>query len=103
MIPGPKTFGTKLLLLFVLVVAGAQAATWLIISTNHNRQAHALIDRELQQAGAAFAHVVKERNDALNGTTSSAVRDYAFKQLFAGDIDIPTLRSAFPNFQISTK
>jgi len=103
MISLPKSFGTKLLLLFVLVVAGAQIATWLIVSTAHHRQAHALIDEELQRAAGAFARVVAERNELLAAAAGTAARDYAFKQLFAGEIDTATLASALPSLRIWTK
>ena len=103
MIPLPKSFGTKLLLLFVLVVATAQVATFLIVSTLHDRQAHTLIDEELQRAAGAFARVVFECNELLAAAAGTAARGYEFKQLFAGEIDTATLASALPSLRIWTK
>ena len=104
MLPRPKSFASKLLILFVVVVVAAQLTTWLIVATLHDRQAHALINDDLQRAAGIFARNVKERNDALAVGAAMGVRDYAFKTLFAGDeIDIPTLESALPNFKISAK
>ncbi len=99
----PKSFGAKLLVLFVLVVASAQIATYLIVSIAHHRQAQALINEELQRAAGAFARVVAERNELLAAAAGTAARDYAFKQLFAGDIDTATLASALPSLRIWTK
>ena len=101
-LPRPKSFGAKLLLLFVLVVATAQLATWLIVSTAHQFQARTLIDEELERAAWAFTRIVAERNKQLASSAATAARDYAFKQLFAGEIDVDTLRSALPSLQIST-
>ena len=102
MLPRPKSFGAKLLLLFVLVVAAAQFATWIIVSTAHSRQARTLINEELQRASWAYTRIVTERNKQLASSAATAARDYAFKQLFAGEIDVDTLRSALPSLQIST-
>ncbi len=103
MIFRPKSFGAKLLLLFVLVVAAAQIASWLIVSTAHRSQAETLIDEELQRAAGAFERIVAERNQLLAAAAGTAARDYAFKQLFAGEIDTETLASALPSLQIWTK
>jgi adenylate cyclase len=102
MIPRPKTFASKLQLLFVLVVATAQLGTWLIVSRMHSQQAVELITDELQRAAAAFARIVKERNDLLSAAAATAARDYAFKQLFGGEeIDVQTIKSVLPNFTLS--
>ncbi len=99
----PRSFRAKLLLLFVLVVVAAQFATWLIVSRAHRRQARDLIGEELLRAAMAFDRVVAERNELLAAAAAIAARGYEFKQLFAGDIDVPTLRSALPSLQIWTK
>ena len=104
MIPRPKSFAAKLLILFVVVVVAAQFATWLIVSTAHDRQARALIRDELQRAAGAFARNIKERNDLLAAGVATGVRDYAFRGLFTGDeLDVPTIASALPNFQRSAR
>ncbi len=101
MIPRPQSFGAKLLLLFVFVVAAAQFATWAFVSTAHRVQARTLITEELQRAGGAFSRVVAERNTLLAAGAATAARDYAFKRLFAGETDAVTIASALQSIRLS--
>lgn len=101
MIPRPQSFGAKLLLLFVFVVAAAQLATWAFVSTAHRVQAYTLIDEELRRAGGAFSRVVAERNALLAAGAATAARDYAFKRLFAGEADTVTIASALQSIRLS--
>lgn len=94
MIPRPRTFGAKLLALFVLAVAAAQLATWFLVSRFHLAQARTLIAAELQQASQAFDRIVEDRNRLLSVAAKLAARDFPTRQLFASDDDPATLASA---------
>jgi adenylate cyclase len=98
----PRSFGAKLLLLFVLVVAVAQFATWLIVSIFNNHQAHQLIKEQLQQAATAFSHVVEYRNSLLIAAASTAARNYEIKQLFVSD-DAATLASTLESVRLASR
>ena len=50
MIPRWQSFGTRLLLVFVAVVAAAQFATWFIVSRANRFQARVHIEDELGRA-----------------------------------------------------
>ncbi len=103
MLPSPKSFRTKLLWRFVVVVALAQVLTWFVVSRFHDYQAREEIEKDLQQAARGLDRVVDERNALLAAAAATAARAYEFKQLFAGEIDVPTLRSALPSLQIGTR
>lgn len=96
-----KSFGTKLLALFVLVVAGAQIATWQIISRFHLTQARALIDDELQRTARLFTRVVEDRNQLLTSAALIAARDYEIKKLFLIE-DPATLASGLVSLRIAS-
>lgn len=101
MIPRPKTFGAKLLALFVLVVAVGQIATWLLVSRFHLAQARTLITDELQRAAQAFSRIVDVRNKLSAAAALIAARDHQVRQLFVSD-DPATLASALESIQIAS-
>ena len=88
-----------LLLLFVLVVAAAQFATYFIVSRGNRTNARAFIEQDLRLAGADFRQIVAERNDILATGAGAATSDYVFKQLFARASDAATITSALNNLQ----
>jgi adenylate cyclase len=98
----PKSFGAKLLLLFILVVTVAQVATAIIISRAHRTQARNLIAEELTRASHTFTRIVEERNRLLVAGATSAARDYQIKQLFVGD-DALTLGSALASIRLAIR
>ncbi len=98
----PRSFGAKLLLLFVLVVATAQIATWLVVSRYNSAQAHSLIDKELQQAAVAFTRLVDYRNSLLVASATTGARDHIIKTLFA-DEDSETLASGLQSILITSR
>ncbi len=98
----PRSFGAKLLLLFILVVTVAQVATAIIISRAHRTQARALIEEELTRASQTFTRIVEERNRLLVAGATSAARDYQIKQLFVGD-DALTLGSALESIRLAIR
>jgi adenylate cyclase len=100
MIPRPKTFGAKLLALFVLVVAVGQVSTWLIVSRFHLAQARTLIEEELNRAALAFNRVVDDRNKLLTSAAVTAARAHQNRQLFARD-EPATMASALVSIQIA--
>ncbi len=102
MIPRIKSFGTKLLILLVLVVAVAQLATWRIVSRFNFAQARTLVDQELQRSALTFRRVVDDRRQLLASVALAAARDYEIKQLFASD-DPATLASGLDSLQLASK
>ncbi len=98
----PKTFGAKLLLLFVIVVAAAQLTTGIIVARANRAQARAGIDEQLARAARAFAQIVQDRNGLLVASATNAARDYQIKQLFVSE-DTATLTSALPSLQLTSK
>ncbi len=104
MIARPRTFGAKLLLLVVVVVAGAQVATWLIVSRYNARAAEKLIDEELQQAAQTFTRIVNYRNSLLVAGASTAARASEIKRQFVRGRDDPlTFASALDSIRISSR
>jgi adenylate cyclase len=102
MIPRIKSFGTKLLLLLVLVVAVAQLATWRIVSRFHFAQARDLVDQELQRSALTFRRVVDDRRQLLASVALAAARDFEIKKLFASD-DPATLASGLESLQLASQ
>ncbi len=100
MIPRLHSFGAKLLLLFVLVVAAAQFATWFIVARANHAQARDLIERDLQAAATAFARVVEDRNALLAAGAATVARDPVFISLIAGEQDAATIASMLRSFQL---
>lgn len=98
---GFKSFGSKLLTLFALVVVTAQVATWLIISRYHLTQARALIDDELQRTARVFQRIVEDRNQLLTAVALIAARDYEIKKLFLID-DPATLASGLVSLRLAS-
>ncbi len=104
MMPRLRTFGAKLLLLVVAVVAGAQLATWLIVSRFNTRAAEKLIDDELQQAAQTFTRIVNYRNSLLVAGASTAARASEIKRQFVrGRDDTLTFASALDSIRISSR
>ncbi|HWA10368.1 MAG TPA: adenylate/guanylate cyclase domain-containing protein [Opitutaceae bacterium] len=95
-----QSFGTKLLLLFVLVVAAAQFATYFAVSRANRTNARALIAQDLGTAGGVFRQIVAERNDILATGASAATSDYAFKSLVARASDAATVASALSSVRL---
>ena len=95
----PRTFRSKLLLLFVLVVTVAQFVTWYIVARYNEASARGQIDAELQQATTAFRRLVAYRNSLLATAVATAARDYQIKQLLV-DEDAATLKSALGSIQL---
>ncbi|MEX2044351.1 MAG: adenylate/guanylate cyclase domain-containing protein [Opitutus sp.] len=95
-----QSFGTKLLVLFVLVVAAAQFVTWFIVSRANHAQARAQIERDLQGAATAFARVVEDRNALLAAGAATVARDPVFIQLIAGEQDGATIASMLQSFRL---
>ncbi len=89
----PRSFGAKLLLVFVLVVAAAQFTTSFIVWRFHSDEAHRQIEAELQQADRTFGRLVDFRKSLLARGAQTAARDYQIKQLFVSE-DVATLASA---------
>lgn len=98
-----QSFGTTLLLLFVLVVAGAQFATYFIVSRANRTNARELIAKDLASAAGVFRQIVDDRNDILATSASAATSDYAFKSLFARATDPATIVSAFASIRLRSK
>ncbi len=104
MISGPKSFGAKLLFLFLLVVAAAQFTTWFIVSRANRSQAKNLIEEELRFAATAFNRIVAERNLLLTAAAAAAARGYDFKQQFGGEtVDAATLSSTLESLALATR
>jgi adenylate cyclase len=104
MIFRPRTFGAKLLLLVVAVVAAAQIATWLIVSRYNARAAEKLIDDELQQAAQTFTRIVNYRNSLLVAGASTAARASEIKRQFVRGRDDPlTFASALDSIRLSSR
>ncbi len=95
----PRSFRSKLLLLFVLVVTVAQFVTWYIVSRYNDASARGQIDAELQQAASAFRRLVVYRNTLLATGVSTAARDYQIKRILVEE-DAPTLKSALESIQL---
>jgi adenylate cyclase len=98
MIPRWQSFGTRLLLVFVAVVAAAQFATWFIVSRANRVQARTRIEEELGRAERILGRIISERNTLLRSSAAAAARDYALKPLLISD-DAPTLASALRGIQ----
>jgi adenylate cyclase len=98
MSPGPRTFRTKLLLLFVSVVAVALFATWFRVRDFNDKQARRLINADLTRAAETFATVVAARNQLQIAVATIAARDHQFKELYA-EGDFETLASALKNIE----
>jgi adenylate cyclase len=96
-------FGTKLLLLFVLVVATAQFATYFIVSRGNLTNARAFIEQDLLNAAGVFQQIVNDTNGILATGASAATSDYAFKPLFARASDPATITSALKSIQLRIK
>ena len=97
-----QSFGTKLLLLFVLVVAAAQFATYFVVSRDNLDNARALIEQDLVSAAHVFQQVVDDRNTILATGAGAAVADSAVKQLFVRTADPATIASALGSIRIRT-
>lgn len=96
-----RSFGTKLLLLVVLVVAAAQFATYFVVSRTNRLHARQLIADDLASAASVFQRVIADRNDILATGATSAAGDYAYKPLFANpDTDAATLASALESVRL---
>ncbi|ACB73369.1 adenylate/guanylate cyclase domain-containing protein [Opitutus terrae] len=96
-----RSFGVKLLLLLVLVVAAAQLGTFLIVSRANRAEARRQIASDLIMAAGEFHRVVAYRNDILATGASSAAGDYAYKPLFANPASDPaTLVSALHSVRL---
>jgi adenylate cyclase len=95
----PRSFRSKLLLLFVLVVTVAQFVTWFIVARYNEASARDQIDAELQQAATAFRRLVAYRNSLLATGVATAARDYQIKQLLVAE-DTATLKSALESIQL---
>jgi adenylate cyclase len=98
----PRTFGAKLLLLFVLVVGAAQLVTGFIVARAHSTQARRLIAEELTRASHTFTRIIEERNRLLVAGATSAARDYQIKQLFVAE-DPLTLATALESIQLAIR
>lgn len=98
-----QSFGTTLLLLFVLVVATAQFTTYFIVSRTNRTNARELIAKDLASAAGVFRQIVNDRNDILTAGAIAATSDYAFKPLFARATDPATIVSAFNSIQLRIK
>jgi adenylate cyclase len=98
MSPGPRTFRTKLLLLFVSVVAVALFATWFEVRKFNLDQARRLINADLARAAEAFSTIVTARNQLQIAVANIAARDHQFKELYT-EGDFETLASALRNIE----
>ncbi|MBI5690931.1 MAG: HAMP domain-containing protein [Verrucomicrobia bacterium] len=98
----PRSFGAKLLVLFIFVVATGQFATWLLVSLHHQRQARRLIEEQLRQADQAFARIIDYRNALLSAGTSTAARNHEIRELFVSD-DAPTLASTLESVRLANR
>jgi adenylate cyclase len=102
-VTGPRfhTFGAKVLIVLVGVVALAQLATYLVVSRANRANARELIAQDLVTAAAVFQRVITDRNDILATGATSAAGDYAFKPLFANvAADDATLVSALASIRL---
>jgi adenylate cyclase len=96
-----RRYGSRLLLLIVALVAFAQCADYLLVTTANRRNALGRINENLAQGTLLFTRRVNARLDELSGRAALMSDDYSIRQLFLSDRPDPaTVRSALESYSV---
>ncbi|HEY5227177.1 MAG TPA: adenylate/guanylate cyclase domain-containing protein, partial [Opitutaceae bacterium] len=100
-LPQFRRFGSRLLLLIVVLVGFVQCANYVLVATANRRNAVERIRENLQQGTLLFTRRVNARLDDLSGRAALMSDDYSIRQLFLSEQpDAATVRSALKSYSV---